>query len=88
MLIAKVKPLAGADATTGMMDTSPSTPRLDRRVLRVLAAVFVWLYKRLPMFKPTAPSTPWEVRMAEKARHKEIRRELRGLPAIQDGSTG
>ncbi|MDB5332866.1 MAG: hypothetical protein JWP03_4017 [Phycisphaerales bacterium] len=82
MLIAKVKPVAGADAATGMMDTSPSMGRLDQHVLRVLAVPFVWLYKRLPMFKPTAPSTPWEVRMAEKARHKEIRRELRGLPPI------
>jgi hypothetical protein len=88
MLIAKVKPVAAADAAAGMMDTSTPAARLDRRVLRVLAAAFAWMYKRLPMFKPTAPSTPWEVRMAEKARHKEIRRELRGLPPIRDGSTG
>ncbi|MDB5171495.1 MAG: hypothetical protein JWO87_3219 [Phycisphaerales bacterium] len=86
MSIVVVKPVADSDAPSPIAVPIPAKLRRARHVLHAFAAVFGWLQRHLPKFR-RASSTPWEVRMAEKGRHKEIRRELRGLSPTHDPST-
>jgi hypothetical protein len=58
------------------------------RLVQMLKAIIGTLKQAAHFFMPSDGRTAEKRRVAEKARQKEIRRELRGLPATTDSSNG
>jgi hypothetical protein len=72
------KPAALPDAMTSI--ETPAKGWIRRSASGAIALIVGWLKQTLRLLRLTDRRTPAKIRIAEKERQKEIRRELRGLP--------
>jgi hypothetical protein len=87
MSAANEKPSIGREASFGTMTVaSPSKSWSHWRVVQALRAIIGWLKQGIYFLMPSDGRTAEERRVAKKARQKEIRRQLRGLPPTTDSS--